>query len=254
MAFPAVPSKVLKSFIGLEESEVIVQSPPAVSKCQPQSRTVRQAVTMCRSNSDQLEERTSIFRSSPIMSKYQPRPQIGEAVTMDRPKANRSLPISQSAIDLNSSIIMPQQPSVGAGSRASFTSLLTISEDQHDEHTPPSVQGNNNCSDMALRRKGAMKRHCSSSRTSSEINTSMMRKDNYPLRRVKSDDILQIFSSPYNPNKPLMKDFPLKKLEISHLARVRSIKTTIGPLTKEVCEQLNIVVESEEQLTKVTPL
>ena len=251
MAFPAVPSKVLKSFIGLEESEVIVQSPPAVSKCQPQSHTVRQAVTMCRSNSDQLEEQTSIVRSSPIMSKYQPQPQIGHAVTMDRPKANRSLLISQSALDLNSSIMMPQQPSVGAGYRASFTSLLTISEDQHDEHTPPSVQGNNNCSDMALKRKGAMKRHCSSSRTSSEINTNIMHK---ALRRVYSADVLQISSSPYNPDKPLMKDFPLKKPEISHLARVRSIKTTIGPLTKEVCDQLNIVVESEDQLTKVTPL
>ena len=253
MAFPAVPSKVLKSFIGLEESEVIVQSPPAVSKCQLQSRTVRQAVTMCRSNSDQLEERTSIVRSSPIMSKYQPRPQIGQAVTMDQRKANRSLPISQSAIDLNSSI-MPQQSSVGAGYRESFTSLLTISEDQHDEHTPPSVQGNNNCSDMALRRKGAMKRHYSSSRTSSGINTNIIHKDNYPLRRVISADVLQISSSPYNPDKPLMKDFPLKKPEISHLARMRSIKTTIGPLTKEVCEQLNIVVESGDQLTKVTPL
>ena len=81
-----------------------------------------------------------------------------------------------------------------------------------------------------------------------------MHKEIHPLHQVHSADVLQKFLSPYNPDKPLIKNFPLKKSEMLHLACVRSIKTTIRPLTKEVCEQLNIVVESEDQLTKVTPL
>ena len=192
MAFPAV--KVLKSFIGLEESELTVQLPLEVSKCQSQSHTVRQAVTMCQSNSDKLEKKTSIVRPSPLnLSKYQPQPQIGQAVTMGQPKANPSLPKSQSPIALNSLITMTRQPSVGAGSKASFTSLLSTSEDQDDKHKPPSVQGNDNCSDMALRRKNAMKRHYSSWRTSSDVNMNIMHKEIHSLHQVHSADVLQFF-------------------------------------------------------------
>ena len=251
-----MPSKVLKSFIGLEESESepFVRSCPAISKYQSQSHTIRQAVTMCRSKPDQLEEPASVVRSSPVPSKYQQQSRVGQAATMVRSKANQPLPISQSTIDLNSLITLPQNPSAVTGSRASVVPLFSISEDQHDEHNSPSAQDSNNCSDMILRRKGAMKRHYSPWRTTIEIDTNVLHKEIYPLRRTHSADVVpQNTLTPYNPDKPLIKNFPLKKSEIPHLARALSIKTTIGPLTKEVCEQLNIVVESGDHLTKVTP-
>ena len=205
MALSAVPSKVLKSFIGLEETEPIV-------------------------------------RSTPTVSKYQSRSHVDQLVTMRRSKVNPLLTTFQSKSGPNSTITVPRNLSATCVSRAS---MCSITEDiQHKP--PPSSQGNKNCSDVALRRKGAMKKPYSPWRTTVEIDDTSTEKEHAPLRRAFSADVLQNSLSPYNPDKPLIKNFPLKKLsQMSHLARARSIKTTIGPLTKEVCEQLNILVESD---------
>lgn len=198
MALSAVPSKVLKSFIGLEEPEPIVRSTPTVSKYQPRSN-IDQLVTMCQSKAD------------PLPTTF------------------------QSKSDLNSTITIPRNSSATCVFRSSMCSIT-----ENIQYEPPPSQ---TCSDMALKRTNAMKKPYSPWRTTVEIDdTSAVQKERTPLRRAFSADVLQSSLSPYNPDKPL---FPLKKSQMSHLARARSIKTTIGPLTKEVCEQLNILVEPD---------
>jgi len=55
----------------------------------------------------------------------------------------------------------------------------------------------------------------------------------------------------YNPNVPLT-NFPSKKSFSSRgLVSVRSVKTNIGPLTKNVCEKLNMSLELDNWKTKV---
>ena len=200
MALPAVPSKVLKSFISLEEPEPIV-------------------------------------RSTPTISKYQPRSHVEQLVIMPRSKANPLLTTFQSKSNANSVITMPRNSSATCTSRAS---MCSIAEDNHNK--PLSSQANKNSSVVALRRKVAMKRPYSPWRTTIEIDdTSTVQKEHAPLCRAVSDNIIP---SPYNPDKPLIK-FPPIKSQMTHLARARSIKTTVGPLTEEVCKQLNILVESD---------
>ena len=196
----ALPSKVLKSFIGLEEPEPIV-------------------------------------RSTPTVSKYRPRSNIDQLVTMRRPV----LTTSQSMNDPNSTITMPCNSSATCVSRASMCSVT-----ENLQYKSPPLQVKKTYSDMGLMRRGAMRKPYSPWRTTIEIDdATAVQKEHTPLRRASSVDILQGSSlSAYNPDKPLM-NFPLKKSQMSHLARARSIKTTIGPLTKEVCEQLNILVESD---------
>ena len=203
MALSSVPSKVLKSFIGLEEPEPIVRSTPTVSKYQPQSN-------------------------------------IDQPVTMRQSKANPVLTTFQSKGDSNSSITMPRN----SGATCVSASMCSITENIH--YKSPLSQ---TCSDMALvlRRKGAIKKPYSPRKTIAIIEIddgTAVEKERLLLRRA-SADMLQSSLSPYNPDKPLIENFPLKKSQMSHLARARSIKTTIGPLTKEVCEQLNILVESD---------
>jgi len=130
--------------------------------------------------------------------------------------------------------------------------MWSISEDLDDQYEPSSTQINVNNLDAVLKRKGAMKKSYSPWRsTAIEIGTITIQKECNPLRRAYSAEVLPSTLSPYNPSKPLIKDFPLKKYQISHLARARSIKTTIGPLTKEVCEHLNITVNLDDHLTEV---
>ena len=55
----------------------------------------------------------------------------------------------------------------------------------------------------------------------------------------------------YNPNVPLT-NFPSKKSFCSHgLVSVKSVKTSIGPLTKNVCEKLNMSLDLDNWKTKV---
>lgn len=212
MELPA--AKVLKSFIGSEEPEPIARSNPAVSKYPSRSK-VDQLATMPR----------------------------------DQPKAHPPITKSQSAFNIDSSMTLPHNLGVASGSLASVGRMSSISEDQHDNSLPSSSsQDNLNNPAAIFRRKGAMKKPNSSWRSTFDGTTAEEQEERYPLRRTTSD-IPQDSLSPYNPDKPLIKRFPLKKNP--QVSRARSIKTTIGPLTKEVCEQLDIQVELDDPSTKV---
>ena len=72
------------------------------------------------------------------------------------------------------------------------------------------------------------------------------------LTRAYSLDSPLSLPRAYNPKEPLT-NFPPKKSFSSRdkLVRVKSIKTTIGPLTKEVCEKLNMSLRLDHWQTKV---
>ena len=168
------------------------------------------------------EEPTTIARSAPPVSKYQNH-------TLPQSKCNLSL--AQQKNDLNSMITMPRNLSTTSISRAS-------------------LQTN---TDLALKRKNAMKKPYSPWRSTVGIDdTTIVQKKSTLMRRAFSTGVLQSSVFPYNPDNPLLNKFPLKKSDTTHLARARSIKTRIGPLTKEVCEQLNILLESDNHSSKVT--
>ena len=179
------------------------------------------------------EEPTTIARSAPPVSKYP---------NCTLPQSKRNLSLAQQKNDLNSMITMPRNLSTTSISGASVCSILVDN----------SLQTNTNCSDLALKRKNAMKKPYSPWRSTVGIDdTTIVQNKSTLMRRAFSTGVLQSSVFPYNPDSPLLKKFPLKKSDMTHLARARSIKTRIGPLTKEVCEQLNILLDSENHSSKV---
>lgn len=74
---------------------------------------------------------------------------------------------------------------------------------------------------------------------------------NHILSKSSSVTTVDNTLSPYNPNEPLAK-LPIKQQKFtdhvqsgdSYFTRTKSINTTIGPLTKEVCGKLNISWEN----------
>lgn len=198
-----------------------------------------------------LEDPEPIARSTPETSKYpQHQSRVGQLITMRRSNVNHPLiTMAQSRVE-PSSVTMPRDLSAESSFKNSIGPMLSVLEDQDDSRSPPSSQVNMNCSYQAFKRRGAMRKPFSPWRNTFE-GAVREQKERYPLRRAFSADIAQSTLAPYNPSRPLINKFPLKKPEIVHLARARSIKTTIGPLTKEVCEQLNLQVELDNHSTKV---
>ena len=235
------PSEVLKTFIGLEETTyaTIARSTPTISKYQHRSY-IKQLVTLPESKCDpSLALQNSVItmpRSTPTISKYQHRSYINQLDTLPESKCDPSL------AQQNLVITMPRNLSSSIVSRSS---MCSISDNK-------SLQADANCSDLALKRKNAMKKPYSPWRSTIEIDdTTKVQKKNVPLWRAFSASVLQNSVFPYNPDNPLLKKLQLKKSHVSHLVRARSIKTTIGPLTKEVCEQLNILVKSDNHSLEV---
>ena len=208
-AYPDVPSKVLRFFIGLDESKPIFRSYQLTTNYPtkyPKKSYDRLVTTMPRSNTDPSPE---MWQS-----------QIGP-----------------------SSDTMGRNPNATTSSGASVVPI--------DDIPSPSLEKVRNFSAVGLQRKGAMKRCYSPWRVTIEVDETTIKQEHHPLRRAHSADVLQNEISPYNPDTPLIANYRLKKPEISHLTRTKSIKTIIGPLTKEVCERLNIAVESTKVAASV---
>ena len=96
-------------------------------------------------------------------------------------------------------------------------------------------------------------------RTSTNDQFAKHDRTNHVLSKSKSTATMDHTLSPYNPNEPLAK-LPIKQQKPtpgnvqsgdSYFTRTKSINTTIGPLTKEVCGKLNI---SWEKIDPCVPL
>ena len=168
-------------------------------------------------------------RLPPRVSKYVPRSNVVEAVTT----VHDHHPIRPVALSTDSS------------SRGSMLSMKSISEDKEDDgqSSPPSSSS----TDTPLKRKRAIYRKW---QTHTLIEVSDV-KPKVELSRAYSLDSPLRIPHAYNPNEPLT-NFPAKKSFSPHgLVRVRSIKATIGPLTKEVCEKLNMSLQLDHWPMKV---
>ena len=208
-AYPDVPSKVLRFFIGLDEPKPIVRS---------YQLTTKYPTKYPRESCDRL------------------------VTTMHQSNTNPSPKMSQSQVG-PSSVTMGRNPNATTSSGASVVPI--------DDIPSPSLEKVRNLSDVGLQRKGAMKRCYSPWRVTIEVDETTIKQEHHPLRRAHSADVLQNEIFPYNPDTPLIANYRIKKPEISHLARTKSIKAIIGPLTKEVCDQLNIAVESTKVAASV---
>jgi len=164
-------------------------------------------------------------RPAPHISKYVPRSNVVEAVATIRHQPTRPIALSSSS-----------------SSRGSMVSMRSISEDKEDDgksFLPSSI-------DIPLKRKRAIYRK---SHTQAVLEVPVDELKTKLSRAYSLDSPLRI-PHVYNPNEPLT-NFPQKKSSSHDLVRVRSIKATIGPLTKEVCEKLNISFELDPYQTKV---
>jgi len=159
----------------------------------------------------------------PHVSKYVPRSNVEAVTTMCHQP------------------IRPTTVSSSSSSRGSMVSMKSISEDKEDdEESSPSS------TDIPLKRKRAIYRK-SQTQTIIEVPDD---KPKLKLSRAYSLDSPLRIPHAYNPNEPLT-NFPPKKSSPRGLVRVRSIKATIGPLTKEVCEKLNMSLQLDHWQAKV---
>jgi len=140
----------------------------------------------------------------------------------------------------------PMRPTTLSSSSSSKRSIiLPISEDKEDDRQPSprsSIPLKNKLKPSFIFRK---------SRTQAVMELDNKTNSNQLLARAYSMDSPLNTLHAYNPNVPLT-NFPSKKLFSSHqLVSVRSVKTSIGPLTKNVCEKLNMSLELDNWQTKV---
>lgn len=240
MALPPVPSKVLKHFIGLDEPV-----PPKVLKHfigleEPvPSKVLKHFIGL------EEPKPINIVRATPAVSKYQPQLQVEKSVTMRQPNSDRQLRTP----DKNSTT-MPRNQNATSNYRASVATMGSISEDSDDQNESPQLSSPrvSICSETAFRRKGAMRK---SSSPCIDIDTITEHKGHHPLRRAVSAGVLLKEFAPYDPGNPLIVNYPLKDHQISRMTHARSVKSKIGPLTKEVCDQLSIKLEPDDHSTKV---
>ena len=86
-----------------------------------------------------------------------------------------------------------------------------------------------------------------------KTSTNSMHQRKNPVLKKSQSASLDGMPNAYNPNEPLTK-IPIKQQTFtnhlqsadSYFTRTKSIKSTIGPLTKEVCEKLNILWENND--------
>jgi len=162
----------------------------------------------------------------PHVSKYIPRSDIVD---------------SEAVTTMHHQPIRPTTVSSSSSSRGSMVSVGSISEDKEDDK-----ESSSSSTDIPFKRKRAIYRK-------SQTQTIIEVPDDKPkakLSRAYSLDSPLGVPHAYNPNEPLT-NFPPKKSSSRSLARVRSIKATIGPLTKEVCEKLNMSLQLDHWQAKV---
>ncbi|XP_065917806.1 phosphatidylinositol 4,5-bisphosphate 3-kinase catalytic subunit gamma isoform-like isoform X3 [Dysidea avara] len=138
---------------------------------------------------------------------------------------------------------MPRQPirsiALSSASSSQGSMISTISEDKEDDGQPSLL------SSTPLKRKKAIYRK---SQTQTRLEVDDKPKANTLFRAYSMDSVA--VPNAYSPNVPLT-NFPTKKPLFSHgLVSAKSIKTCIGPLTKKVCEKLNMSLQLDLWQTK----